>query len=487
MPTKGLKAWTNKLRKMDMPVVGQVISELNKITGCDDADVNQLAEVILRDPNLTAHVLRVANSVQYNYSKNQINTVSRAIVLIGLKGMRAICISLLVMDSLVGEQPREQLLKLIARGFHAATQARNMILKVDEKAAEEVFIAALLYHLGEMSFWASEEATTDHPGLNSEDPQVKREAMEEVLGTSFKAITRELAKHWKLGDTLEAALAPRAPNSPTVKAVVTGERLSRAANYGWDSPQLKKVLREIMEFTSLDAGKALTMVREGADQAAEVALTYGVSAACPHIPTSTNKARDKSASKPPSKILKGDPSVQLSILRELSVASRDHLDVNTIFQMVLEGMHRGIGLERVCIAFIDKHKLKAKYVLGEGTEHWRSRFLFDIGPYTENIFTFAIENGGGHWFKQDALSNGNLVNPEISRIVGKFPSFIGVLQIGERKVALFYADRWNFGGQLEEEQFESFKHFTGQAQYALEQQQPKERAPVKSVHSNSPW
>ncbi len=50
--------------------------------------------------------------------------------------------------------------------------------------------------------------------------------------------------------------------------------------------------------------------------------------------------------------MKGDSSIQLSVLRDLSSATNEGLDVNTIFQMVLEGMHRGIGLERVCIAMV---------------------------------------------------------------------------------------------------------------------------------------
>ncbi|WP_045859684.1 HDOD domain-containing protein [Teredinibacter purpureus] len=473
MATKGLKAWTERLRKQDLPVLGDVIAELNKITGSDDADVNQLAEVILRDPQLTSHVLRISNSVQYNYGKTQINTVSRAIVLIGLKGVRAICISLLVMDALLGEHPKEQLLKLIARGFHAATQARLLVQKIDEKASEEVFIAALLFHLGEMSFWSLDDEQYNDPVLFSEDAKARKQAMDSVLGTSFKAITRELARHWKLGDTLEEALRNQAPVSDKVKAVITGERLSRAALYGWTSPQVKKVLKEVVAYTSMDAEAALAMVRDGADQAAQVALNYGVSEACPLIPSST-KIVDATQRKPISKILKGDPSVQLSILRELSTASEDRLDVNTIFQMVLEGMHRGIGLERVAIAFIDKRKLKAKYVLGEGTEHWRSRFLFDIGPYSENIFTQAVSQGSNHWFDQNAVAtNTHLFNDEIKRIVGKFPAFISVLQLDERKVGLFYADRWTFGGQLDQEQFESFKHFAGQAQLCLTRQPKK--------------
>ncbi|WP_246434693.1 HDOD domain-containing protein [Teredinibacter haidensis] len=475
MPVKGLKAWTEKLQKQDMPVLGNVIAELNKITGSDDANVNQLAEVILRDPQLTSHVLRIANSVQYNYSKASINTVSRAIVLIGLKGVRAICISLLVMDSLLGDQPKEQVLKLVAQGFHAATQARQIVQKVDEKVGEEVFIAALLTNLGEMAFWATEGEAQSHPGLLSEEPAIKRDAMEQVLGTSFKAITGQLAKHWKLGDTLEEALYPKKHLSKKAEAVIIGERLSRASLYGWTSPQLKKVLREVISFTSMDAEATLAMVRDGADQAAQVALSYGVSEACPLIPSAT-KASSKGKRKIRSKILKGDPSVQLSILRELSTAAADCLDVNTIFQMVLEGMHRGIGLERVCIAFIDKRKLKAKYVLGEGTEHWRSSFLFDIGPYSDSIFTRAIEQGGSHWFSLETINaNPKLFSDDISRIIGKFPAFVSVLQLGDRKIGLFYADRSTFGGKLDEEQFESFKHFAGQAQFSLSLQSKKRK------------
>lgn len=192
MTTKKLQSWVKKLSTQSMPVLNNVILEINTMSGSEDADANRLAEVILKDPNLTSHVLRVANSVHYNYGKTSINTVSRAVVLIGLKGMRAICISLMVLESLLKDKPKERVLQLIAQGFHAATQARNLICKVDEHEAEEVFIAALLYNLGEMAFWASENVDADNQALMSDDPAQRKEAMDEVLGTSFKAITREL-------------------------------------------------------------------------------------------------------------------------------------------------------------------------------------------------------------------------------------------------------------------------------------------------------
>ncbi len=470
MASKGLNAWISKLQHQNMPVLGSVITELNIVTGNDESNVNQLAEVILRDPNLTAHLLRVANSVQYNYSKTPINTVSRAAVMIGIEGVRSICLSLLLIDSLLSGTQKQRVLELIAQGFHAATQARAMVSKIDEKYEEEAFIAALLYNLGEMAFWACEELDPENADLMSDDATVRKEAMEVKLGTSFKAITRELARHWKLGGTLESALFPGKEPSPRVKAVITGERLSRAALSGWDHPDVKETLEEVAELTGISVEQAVSMVKSAADEAAEVALTYGVPDACPLIPSGTQKLSSvvDQEENYKSKILKADLGLQLNILRELSNATNDRIDVNTIFQMVLEGMHRGVGLERAVIAFVEGHKLKAKYMLGEGTDHWRSGFLFDIGPYSENIFTYFLERGGAHWITEKMISKKIDLYPEnLVRIIGKKPAFIYVLQINDRKVALFYADRSHFGGSLNDDQFESFKHFANQAQINL--------------------
>jgi len=467
MSKADLNSWVRSLTQKNMPVLGSVITELNKIAGSDESDVNQLAEVILRDPNLTSHVLRVANSVQYNYGNQKINTVSRAIVLIGLKGMRAICISLLILDRLMSGAPKERVLRLIAQGFHGATQAANLLTVQGETETEEVFIAGLLYNLGEMSFWMSEDIDNDNLDLLAEDPKVRQEAMEKVLGTSFKAITRELAKHWKLGETLEHALFPSAQPNKKVRAVIAGERISRAALYGWDSPQMRKVVEEICLVTGMSVASALDMIQKNAAAATQIAVNYGVAEAGPMIPVSP-LGREPKAVVPVSKILQPDAQLQLNILRELSTAARDKSDVNTIFQMVVEGMHRGVALERVAIAFINGHRLQAKYMLGEGTEHWRSSFNFDIGPYSDNIFTVTVERGGSCWFREEEMdSNRHLYPSEFVGIVGRLPCFTHLLSVGGRSAAMFYADRWTHGGKLDADQFESFKHFAHQAQTSL--------------------
>lgn len=467
MSQQKLQKWVQELRHKDMPVVGTVIAELNQITGSDASNASELAEVILRDPNLTSHVLRVANSVQYNYSRQKINTISRAIVLIGLKGVRAICISLLILDRLLSDQPKERVMALVAQGFHAATQAQNMLNSSDSNEKEEAFIAGLLYNLGEMAFWMSDETALRDKNLTSQDPKLRQRAVEQVLGGSFRQLTRELGKYWQLGETLQAALFPGDKPSPKAIAVITGVRLSRAATSGWDSPQVRKVLGEVASLRGISLEQALVEVRKGADEAAKVASNYGAAAVCPYIPTEMKAAHIREMPKP-SKIMKSDPRVQLNILRELSSAATEKNDVNTIFQMVLEGMHRGAGLERVAIAFVKGRKLQSKYMIGEPTEHWRDAFLFDVGPYTDNIFTYASAQNTALWLDEASLeAKRDLYPSDVVTVLGRMPSLLFPLRVNGRVSAIFYADRYSYGGKIDEEQFESFKHFGTQAQLSL--------------------
>jgi len=209
------------------------------------------------------------------------------------------------------------------------------------------------------------------------------------------------------------------------------------------------------KYTYLPTEQCLVTAQETAEKAAEVALQYGAPQICPLIPGKSHLAENVAPNASGGKILKGDAQLQLNILRELSSAASEQIDVNTLFQMVIEGMHRGIGIERVAIAFISHYRVTAKYVLGEGTDVWRSKFDFDMGPYSDNIFVHALEEGGALWLDQNFITEHQHCYPtEIVKVLGDQPSFVCVLRVGERTPALFYADRADFGGKFTQDQFE---------------------------------
>ena len=75
-------------------------------------------------------------------------------VLLGFEEVRSICLSIAVVESMLKGTQKQRVLDEMARSFHAAVQARAFAEQRKDKSPEEVFIATLLYRLGDMAFWA---------------------------------------------------------------------------------------------------------------------------------------------------------------------------------------------------------------------------------------------------------------------------------------------------------------------------------------------
>ncbi len=471
MSNNSKATWVEKLSTTEMPVLSAVMRQLNRLTGDDDTEVNQLAEVILKDPHLTSQILKIANSVQYNPSNNSISTISRAIVLLGFRGVRSLCISLMVVDSLLGKEPRERLLKVMARSFHAAVQAKEVFKQVSDKRHEEVFIAALLYNLGEMAFWAYGGQTADK--LDDELKQSmsgSHELIEKELGISFKILSRELGKVWNLGDTLQEALSSSNTSSNKqlniqAQAVRLGEAISQLDIN--DKKGRTALMQQVATFTGGAMADTRQLVDRASESAAAVALEFGASQVCHLMPREKDIKQEKKQQV--TQVLSSDPNLQLKILRDLSNSVAEKVDVNTVFQMALEGMHRGIGLERTVLAFFRNDRIKAKYVLGQFTEDWREKFNFDVSTDARNIFADSIVKPQPIWLDERYIkTHEQYYSEEILSLMGKHPAFIGILRINRRNAALFYADRGFTDENLTKDQFDSFKHFLSQAEFTIQ-------------------
>lgn len=215
--THELQSWIDRLTHAELPALAAVVHDLQRLTAEHGASVQQLADVLLRDATLTTKVLRVANSAHYNPAREPIRTLSRAIVLIGFDTVRAVGVSVSLVDGLLGKAPREQLAALLARAFHGAVQARALASYVAARQQEEVFIAALLKDLG--------GPQADALAMALSEPGAEVEAtIRAQLGTGFRPLTQGLAKSWGLTGTLGLALG-NGRGDPAAEAV----RLGRAS------------------------------------------------------------------------------------------------------------------------------------------------------------------------------------------------------------------------------------------------------------------
>jgi HD-like signal output (HDOD) protein len=462
-PTKGSHAqWVDYLSQVELPVLAQTLKEISELTGSSNSTVNQLADVILKDADLTSQVLRLSNTVFYNQSRLPVSTVSRAITLIGFESVRAMAISSLVIDALLTKNPRIHLLRCLARALHAAVQARCLLTEGNSDKREEVFIGALLSNIGEMAFWACRTPQADvlDDALNFE---TGADIQKEILGTTFIAITRGLADAWSLGPFVKETVAAGNPKSEASALVRHSLILVEAAEKGWRHPDVDKALALLSKQLGRPADELRLVVRENAHEAANVAITYGMRQITSLLPDQDDAQALDSPVAP-----QGDPLLQLQILRELSALLLEKPDLNLVFQTVVEGIHRAVGLQRAVLLMRDRAKpvLTPRKLLGHGVDHWRDNFVVDLesrdllANLAREHQPLRIENPlPANWRK--------LQLPAFDRHIGRKPGLLGTLWVGKRLVGMVYADNGDLALPISDEQVHGFSHFVQQAQLCL--------------------
>ncbi len=473
---KSLQEWTQQLSDREMPALASVVQELNALTSNRDSIANQLAQVILRDPNLVTQVLKVANSVHYSRGNPAITTISRAVVTIGFEPIKEICISIALVENLVGKKPDQDLLEIMANCFHAAVQSKNLATKLNDSGKEQVFVTSLLMHVGELAFFSGGGPYVEKVQELMEEEGISREeAGRRVLGFPFSELSKSLARNWHFGDMISSALSGSVKNADkSVQAVLFGERVSKLAQSGWDDPGFDPLVRDLVDFTGMKPEDVRKALRDNAEEAARVAITYGANKVCSFIPSGREPEKKKVAEAAQVKVrepMQPDSALQLEILREMSTMVSERVDINQLFQTVLEGLHRGIGLERVVLALANPKigKLQCKYALGDAREVWQTRFAFLCTQDAENVFAWMM-----HKHPQPIRlrkgKDGELwerVTPEIGAVCGKLPCFAAPLRIGQRSVGIIYADSGTHGRELADADFSAFQHFAMQTNMCL--------------------
>jgi hypothetical protein len=147
------------------------------------------------------------------------------------------------------------------------------------------------------------------------------------------------------------------------------------------------------------------------------------------------------------------------------------IDINLVFNMVLEGFHRGIGLDRALLALKtrgDKNIL-GRYMIGDSEGGIGTRFNFPISK--NNIFGYLFAGTTPFWLSdQESPATRSLVTSEIKAVVGEREFFMAPIVVRGRSIGLFYADSEQSGRSLRREQFAAFNHFVQQVNFVLSSQ-----------------
>jgi HD-like signal output (HDOD) protein len=473
---KGLHGWMRVLEDSETAVLSTLLTELDRVTGSDDSSGEQLAKIILKDAHLTANIIRVANSVTFNPNNAPVTTVSRAVINIGFTHIRSLCLSIKVLEAVLKERSSPLLLSVLARSLHAAGQAKALCSKMKNTHQEEIFVACLVSHLAELLVLGAND--TEVKLLSDEleahsTSQEKDRAAEKYLGVSLTRLAKTLVKQWRMQGLILDVVTNSNPDeeSLAMRAIHLGNEISRASLLGWDSPEFIDVVEQVAEFQEQSPEVVKKSIIKMADSTSETVMSFGKKILVDYIPTSKKAAKALPSKNEQAKpLLQPDFELQEKALKKLTKMLSADFNINSVFKLVLNGLNKGVGLERMVLAIFDKNDSKfiAKYVAGLGTENWKDKFIIRFersqSGFLYQLFqTEQIVWVGGEQFKEMSSYLGS----EFVAITGQKSFFIAPLQVDNKMIGFIYSDMGYSAQELSIQYFEGFHKFMEKINLAL--------------------
>ncbi len=211
----------------ELPSLPDIVVRVMELTEDPDSTAFDINEVINRDQNMTAQVLRMANSVYYGYSR-RIATVTDAIVLIGFNAVRSIVlaasVSKILKQELSGYVMGEG--ELWKHSQCAAVFARLLAKKNKYRSVELAYTATLLHDIGKLvlNSYLSDSYQEVLAAVNEENIPFDQ-AEDNLFGFNHATVGGKVAEKWKLPRDLVEAIAchhnpEQAVENPELTAIV---------------------------------------------------------------------------------------------------------------------------------------------------------------------------------------------------------------------------------------------------------------------------
>lgn len=133
----------------ELPPMPQIAVKMINILEEPDFSFAELVSLISKDVNITASVLKLANSALFAV-KNDITNLTQAMSFLGVKNIKNLVISLSTKALFDGGKVRLIDQKMWEHSVATAIYSRIIALKVNKKVAEEAFLLGLLHSLGQL-------------------------------------------------------------------------------------------------------------------------------------------------------------------------------------------------------------------------------------------------------------------------------------------------------------------------------------------------
>lgn len=183
----------------------QTMAEVLRVVKDENSSTQDLAEVLLHDPAMTAKVLRIVNSPFYGAGR-EISTVSQAVATIGFRQVTALALSSSLYNLANQWESGLDRIRFWRHSLETAIAARMIAKQVKYPHAEEAFVAGLLHDLGILILEKSSPGTYAKIRSKPESVESIVDLEEEAWGTNHARVGQFLFEQWNLPESICTAV-----------------------------------------------------------------------------------------------------------------------------------------------------------------------------------------------------------------------------------------------------------------------------------------
>ncbi len=406
--------------KSDFPALSASVARVQALSESETDSLQSLCDEILKDVALTQKLLRVVNTAHYRRAgSDPISTISRAVSLIGVGGVRNLALSLMLLDHMQDQGHAHQLKQAFLHTVMAGTLASE--LATNAREAEEVFVGALFRRLGWLlvAFYLPDDAEQirqrgGEPGLASTTDSAR--IVQQVLGVGLEALADHVGREWGLPADLLASMRSPGDAVPTHSLAGHPSRVHWLASLAQSASdamlhtepaQLGDVLRKLQRRYQASLGLEGDVLQEAAGRSRQRltdltrALNLSVPASSPaerlldlYYVDAPNEGQDADATpgeladevelcalsqEPDDQVLDREAILTHGI-QDITNTLVESFKLQTVLHMVLETIWRGLGARRVvfCLRDAKTNTLVGRLGLGEGADVLKAAFQIGL-------------------------------------------------------------------------------------------------------------
>jgi putative nucleotidyltransferase with HDIG domain len=196
----------NRLLLVRLPAAPQILLKLLELCQTERAGMAELAKLLARDANMTARVLKVANSAAVQRAGQELD-LAAALSALGTDMVKTLLISESVLQTL-GSFPHCSSRDLRRFWWHALTTAaiaREIAKAMDYRQTEEAYLAGLLHDVGRLALLAAAPEEY-YATFHAQEDQNLCAAEQHSLQISHAEAGAWLVERWNLDSVMADAI-----------------------------------------------------------------------------------------------------------------------------------------------------------------------------------------------------------------------------------------------------------------------------------------